>query len=180
MNPGTAYPIKKQDQSCIPIYNIEKELPQYISSRKMVMTKPDNAQYQIMRVMKYKNWNCVSIINLSDIKDGSSNKFFSKLVKFEAHINGYDFLNNDIHSIFSDNRKSELKNILKLHNKVPIIVAWGKNTKLINLATKCINQLDERKIKGVKCDENKYLYSYASPQIYDYKVKWLKEMFQII
>ncbi|WP_143758935.1 hypothetical protein [Clostridium diolis] len=79
-----------------------------------------------MRIMKFKNWRHVRVINLSDYREADSNRFYKKMKYLE---------NNDkscIHSVFSTKRRSELNKFFK-NKTITIIVAWGINDKLNEL-----------------------------------------------
>jgi hypothetical protein len=94
MNPGRAEPFNQ-----LGVPNVQAGTS-FIPSIPMVcLTHPDKAQYQIMRLMKLKNWKSVQVINLSDIKSPSSTNFYSMCKNFE---NLFD----DSHSI----RHSEYPN----------------------------------------------------------------------
>jgi hypothetical protein len=163
MNPGSAEPL---NQAKVPKVEIGSILP---FDPEVRLTQPDKAQYQIMRLMKLKNWKRVQIINLSDIKSAGSKKFYSK---FKYYENSYD----ESHSIFSSKRIPELTHTLNLSSKGPIIVAWGTSSDLIRLAGKAINNLPKDRIVGI----HNNLYYHASPQKMDDKIRWLISINQIL
>jgi len=43
--------------------------------KEIIPTKPDNAQYQIMRIMLLQKWEHVRVLNLSDLRNGNSGNF---------------------------------------------------------------------------------------------------------
>ncbi|MEN8255736.1 MAG: hypothetical protein ABFR33_09745, partial [Verrucomicrobiota bacterium] len=63
MNPGSSHP---KD-----IYHIDGEIeyPQSNGSmrKELVLTQPDNTQYQVMRVAVAKGWRHIRVLNLSDL-----------------------------------------------------------------------------------------------------------------
>ena len=82
-----------------------------------VKAESDSTQWQIMRLMKLKEWDQVNIINLSDLCTGSLKIFQSKLETADS-------LSFHHHSIFLDERQKELKKILDA-NKGPVILGLG-------------------------------------------------------
>ncbi len=71
MNPGSSKPLTKTNNLISP----QKIGDLQIS---LVPTKPDTTQYQLMRVMKYLNWQHIRVINLSDLRDAESGNFIEK------------------------------------------------------------------------------------------------------
>lgn len=160
MNPGLCSP--KKTTYTIPQINHGE------SSLNYTYAKTDNTQYQLMRFMNLKNWNKVLIINLSDIRAGNIEDFKRKLndakrVGFESH------------SIFSSQRKKELNQVLA-ECSGPIIVAWGTDARLKDLAEIALTALPQDRIKGVEHKDNKPLYYHASPTPLKGKLEWLKQM----
>ena len=51
----------------------------------MVFAKPDVTQYQVMRIMAEMGWDHVRIVNLSDIREPKSIKFFKRVKEFEIN-----------------------------------------------------------------------------------------------
>ncbi|WP_428911989.1 hypothetical protein [Niallia sp. Krafla_26] len=66
-----------------------------------ILSKTDNTQYQVMRLMQLKHWNKVLLLNLSDIRAGNLIEFKEKLL--EASRVGFN-----CHSIFSSSRLKKL------------------------------------------------------------------------
>ena len=82
MNPGSSKPKDIDEQKSNDFLD------------KFVVAHPDPTQYQIMKVMDNCNFNFAKIINLSDIRNSSSNSFYEMIKKNELkEIN---------HSIFND------------------------------------------------------------------------------
>ncbi|MCM3671003.1 DUF1643 domain-containing protein [Mesobacillus maritimus] len=163
MNPGLCSP--KKSTYLIP------QISHGESSLNYTYAKTDNTQYQIMRFMNLKNWNKVLVINLSDIRAGNLDEFKRKLndakrVGFEGH------------SIFSEQRKDELGQVLSNSN-CPIIVAWGTDSRFKNLAECALAALPQERIIGVE-HNNKPFYYHASPTPLKGKVEWLQHMNEII
>lgn len=165
MNPGSSKPILPQYTP--PTFTHDDTLPENILNNPLVITQPDNAQYQIMNVMNHKNWNHVRILNLSDIRDPKSDSFFNQVKNSRGLL----------HSIFSPPRLYELQLALS-PTVIPMFAAWGRDKSLIPLATQCLSTLPNNyKIKGVHNPGDDYrLYSYASPPPMKYKLKWLEQI----
>ncbi len=165
MNPGSS---KSLDTTNKPKrYNISniQNLQTYLS-----ITRPDNTQYQIMRLMLKQNWQYAIVLNLSDISDANSINFSKTLAKISIKDD------NEIHSILSNHREDELNNILHRYKSRYILAGWGnlKNQqKLMKLATK---RFENFKIIGIKSDKCEYCYSHPSPQKQELKLKWLKDI----
>ena len=72
MNPGSSRPL---DMSYIPkCYSVSDVLGGGWS-RELIPARPDNAQYQLMRLMLLKKWKHVRVLNLSDLRNGNSGNF---------------------------------------------------------------------------------------------------------
>ena len=95
MNPGSSRPLVEVNNRihARAIY----ELP--IS---LVPTKPDTTQYQVMRLMHFREWRHVRVLNLSDLRSPKSTEFIKLFQRLEAASNF------DSHSVFSDARTAEL------------------------------------------------------------------------
>ncbi|WP_394231257.1 hypothetical protein [Niallia oryzisoli] len=164
MNPGTSSPIRKE--AFVPTLNLE--LPSCIP---YIEAKPDPTQYQVMRLMKVKDWTRVSILNLSDLCAGNSEDF-KKLLQ-EAEDSGFHF-----HSIFSVEREKELQSQLSTANG-PILLAWGTNGILEPLANKALKKLPSERIKGLK-STNKPFYYHINPILKEKQIELLTKMNQTI
>lgn len=86
------------------------------------LAKPDNTQYQVMRLMDRLEFNHAAVLNLSDVRISKSREFYQKLSSYKS----------DIHSIFSSKRKAELMKYLS--GDVPIIKGWGLDKSLVPYA----------------------------------------------
>jgi hypothetical protein len=166
MNPGSSRPLLEDySEPCYDINGIEKN----IIANKMVLAKPDTTQYQIMRIMDYISWRNVRVLNLSDIREPKCNEFFKKVKDFERN---YD----NCHSVFYENRIEERKLAFKTKNYFsPIIVAWGCNRSLCNLANRAIVNIDKRRIVGILHNVDN-LYRHPLPTLYKAKKEWLEQL----
>lgn len=169
MNPGKCEP--KYSNYIIPELSL-RELCEVSMKEPTVLCKADNAQYQIMRIMDIKRWKHVRILNLSDIRLPNGDEFKSLLKNLLL------IYHSNVHSIFSECRTNERKNLFISEIGAPIILAWGTDPILISLAKQCINSIPVDKVRGVKHNDN--LYNYPSPPPKAGKVKWLYEISNIV
>ena len=139
-------------------------------SKELVSTRPDNAQYQIMRVMLDQDWKHVRVLNLSDLRDGSSGGFHKKFLRASTLYNYHP------HSIFNQKRRKELLSSLAMKSKKIIIVAWGSLNILNGLAKEALEALDGNKIIGINNNGDKASFRHANPYKKDLKLKWLQDI----
>ncbi len=159
VNPGLSTP--KQSSYQIRQANAG-EIPLYYTP-----AKTDNTQYQVMRLMRLKSWNNVLLLNLSDIRAGNLTEFKQKL--HDANEVGFES-----HSIFSSSRVEELKQVTEKCNG-PVILAWGTDTGVKNLAELALQVLPHEKIVGWEFNKQPYYY-HASPLPKKGKIRWLENM----
>lgn len=171
MNPGSGKPKESYNQTII---DIKKMKTNEIDKIKLVETDPDNTQYQVMRIMREKKWKYVRVINLSDYRNPSSEKFYN-IIK-EAIVYDKKF----IHSIFSEDRIKELDNIFNSDKDFKVIVAWGVDTrleKLIGLALGNKN-LDKRvgNNKATYKKKKKFYYYHPLQRGKSKQIQWLESI----
>lgn len=161
MNPGSCHPLDSEYE--IRKYNNWEEL-----DVNMVRCQADQAQYQIMKLMDNKLWDCVRVINLSDIVMGNSKKFmdFIRTIPYDSH------------SLFSNNRKEDRKKIMKHDAK--IIASWGQNKRLEYLAELCKSNINSEELLGIPSDKKKLLYKYIKPMLVKHQVELLEELNAIL
>ena len=164
MNPGSSRPLTEVNNR-IHVDAIH-ELP--IS---LVPTKPDTTQYQVMRLMHYCGWRHVRVLNLSDLRCSKSGEFFKQFKGLE------DDLSFDAHSVFSDQRKSELALKLTKHKAVPVIRAWGVSEALDPLIERCTSKLASAMIvRGLMKDGTTNKYLHPLPSLQRQKLLWVDQM----
>ena len=115
MNPGSSEPIEEVNEQIPEPENIRTHC-------RLVPTRPDNTQCQIMQIMTCMHYNHVRVLNLSDIREPNSAKFF-KIIRREGTIQ-----RNSIqapHSIFSQCRAEELRCRMNPRSRI-VIAGWGK------------------------------------------------------
>lgn len=162
MNPGSSSPLDKNYQP--ENYSFDNFLK--LKNFTLIPTNPDNAQYQIMRLMELNNWNFVRILNLSDLRNGNSSNF-KKEFKKALYVD-----TSSPHCITHPKRKQELKNAL-LSKTNKLIAAWGEVKELENSAKEILSLNIE--IIGIP-RENPIYFQYASPYYKEPKIKWLVEI----
>lgn len=158
MNPGSSKPL---DNKYKPIIYTTDEILSIEWEKEIIPTKPDPAQYQIMRLMLLKNWKHVRILNLSDLRNGNSGKFSVE------YINALKLDDTCPHSLTHNKRLIELK---KYCSESPItIAAWGSNKVLRDAAITFLNEI--KPISGIALC--KPWYKYPSPPLKEKKLDWL-------
>jgi len=171
MNPGSSKPADKSD---IPK---EFQLSDIFASgwtKEIVETKPDNAQYQIMRLMDFKNWHYVRVLNLSDLRNGNSGKFYDDFVR-ASKIDA-----SNPHSIFHPKRKKELGKCLNVKPGSPIILGWGNESFLCPLTETALQSLTGYSVIGISKNDNPLYFSYPSPYLKVQKLHWLDNILKLL
>ena len=164
MNPGSSKPLAE-------VNNIISEGRISQLQISLVPTKPDTTQYQVMRVMHYRGWEHVRVLNISDLRDSKSGKFAERYIDIE---NRTGFV---AHSLFSDERADEMARKLIKRSETPIVCAWGVNPDLDPLIERCLAKVSGMSnLTGLlKLDiGNKYFH--PLPTLQTQKVKWVDDM----
>ncbi|WP_157453688.1 hypothetical protein [Clostridium sartagoforme] len=145
MNPGGSEPINKQINSLT-----KDNLVKWLLKDNLVDAIPDETQDQIMRIMWNTGAQHSRIINISDIREGSSKKFYPLIKGIE-----------DIHSIFSNERTNELDNVFgNFDSDTFIFKAWGVNENLSfrSLVGQCLKKLSkEANVIGLEKNNDEFL-----------------------
>lgn len=163
-NPGGSKPL-----SSVPDLADHRQLTW--GRKKLVLTKPDVTQYQIMRVMYFCRWNYVRVLNLSDLREASSVSFM-KQYRFLEHEHEYME-----HSIFSTARKAELSRHLQRSAGAPIISAWGTSPQLAPLIRRCARRIRKHgDIIGLPHHEGDDRYLHPLPHLQIDKRAWVDLM----
>jgi len=177
MNPGSSAPQPTQQEvyGGPPEYKLDGTLPQLILGTPMVSARPDNTQFMVMNVMHYVGIHHVRVINLSDIREPKSKEFVEKITKF------YTGYKHHVHSIFDPLRNEELRHALGAKKSVPVIAAWGKNKKYLDLIRLC-----KTGIRGVPCRglfddaDAKELCRHPLPPVWEKQMEWLSDMVDLL
>lgn len=140
MNPGGCKPANKIEHIAI-----SPETSVYIPA------SDDPAQRKVMQIMDNANFNKVRILNLFDCKEPDSNK----AAQMASENYGFPI------SIFSHERRDELNKLTK--DDAPYIVAYTV-TGLVEYKKLALKFLADKKVYGVKKDNNDLSYYYLSPR----------------
>jgi hypothetical protein len=155
MNPGSSEPL-------------DCDVKVTVFSKECVLTKPDNTQSQVMKVMMANDYRTALVINLSDVREPKSSQFSRKL-------NGLSFGSiGEKHSIFSNQRNKELQSIIDKCGSCPIIFASGVNYKLRFLTNKATSKFDENRIIGNQNTKN--LFYHPLPRSKQKQEEWVSKI----
>jgi len=164
MNPGSSKPLTEVNNR-IRARAIHK-LP--IS---LVPTKPDTTQYQVMRLMHFRGWRHVRVLNLSDLRSPKSAEFIKLFQRLE------DESNFDSHSLFSDARTDELSLKLPTSRKTPLVLAWGLSDKLNPLIDRCMSRLPRMStLMGLLEPDTTSKYRHPLPSLQKEQRRWVDMM----
>jgi hypothetical protein len=161
MNPGSSKP---ENCAYIPKKYTARQIASGQLEKDIIPARPDNAQYQIMRLMLLQGWKHVRILNLSDLRNGNSRQFsieFQKASSLDA---------TNLHSLTNKQRQRELLDYCS--QSKTLIAAWGANKVLKEAATEFLNQF--KQVEGIQL-LNPW-YRYPSPRYKNQKLDWLKMM----
>ena len=166
MNPGSSHP---KD-----IYHIDQEVeyPQNLADfrKELVLTQPDNTQYQIMRIAVEMGWHHIRVLNLSDLRDPKSGSFLQRVESLSEIIGGH------MHSIFCNERAAECKHALARASGGPIMLGWGQDTGLLPMVEVCMQKIAAEDFCTVSSDVHPLLNAHPSPMLQKKKEEWLDRM----
>jgi len=170
MNPGSSRPIEDGDTDSL----LTMPLPAGFQ-KPLVLTQPDNTQYQIMRIMVSKHWKHVRVLNISDLRDPKSPSFIARTQKLAALPGGPKASGGAgaAHSLFSKVRKDEREQMLRRKPGAPFILGWGQDAGLIPLAKQCLSCIEGEKIIAVPAGNDPALTAHPSPMLQKKKEEWL-------
>lgn len=166
MNPGSSRPLEGGWESEVRSYPEEN-----VKEKVLVLTQPDNTQYQVMRVAVACGWSHVRVLNLSDLRDPKSGSFLERVHSLRDSSGG------GFHSLFSVERSRECSVGLRRRLK-PILVGWGQDVGLVPLAEQCMDRLDGAPVVGVDSPVHPLLNAHPSPMLQRMKVAWLERMIE--
>jgi hypothetical protein len=167
MNPGSSHPQNKDYQEAV--FSIG-EIESSSWKKELIPTKPDIAQYQIMRVVLIQGWDHVRVLNLSDLRNGNSRSFQRDFLRVTELCSYHP------HSIFNEKRKRELIRSVMMKEGGVIIAAWGTLQILNSTAVDAIAGLKNKPLVGVKINGCSTSFRFASPYRKDHKLQWLQEI----
>jgi hypothetical protein len=166
MNPGSSHP---RD-----IYHMDDEITYPQTARRarkeLVLTQPDNTQYQLMRVAVARGWRHIRVLNLSDLRDPKSGSFLQKVEALGEIMGGHT------HSMFCRERSAEYRQALLRRDSAPILLGWGQDTGLIPLAEQCLKRLEGEPVRTVSSEVHPLLNAHPSPMLQSKKLLWLENM----
>jgi hypothetical protein len=131
---------------------------------------PDSTQFQIMQIMQNCGFEYARILNLSDLREGNSKKFYSRIVEIKEKVIA--------HSIFDDRRTNEFDELFV--RNVPLIFGWGVNGNLKELAEVAIEKIGNTDPIGLKKEGVKYGYYHPLPQIHIKQKEWVEKITKMI
>ncbi|MBF0136947.1 MAG: hypothetical protein H7833_08040 [Magnetococcus sp. DMHC-1] len=163
MNPGSSHPI---DRGYAP--PLVTQDGQSVADYRLTPTRPDNTQYQILRILAARGWHHARILNLSDLREPKSPLFLQQVARLEreGQVGGR-------HSIFCPERQAELLPLLGQPGAAPVLVGWGRHAGLIPLAEQCLDRLRNHFLVGVPVAGESRLYAHPSPMLQRMKDAWL-------
>ncbi len=166
MNPGSSRPL-------VGVNNRIRAKKMNILPISLVPTMPDKTQYQVMRVMHFREWKHVRVLNLSDLRSSKSPEFIKSFQRLERE-HGFES-----HSIFSAERKDELRSKLRRRNNAPLVLAWGISDKLTPLIERCMASLPKiGKVFGLMEPGSTNKYRHPLPSLQKDKQRWIKQILQ--
>lgn len=167
MNPGSSQPLVEVDYriNATEISNLKISL---------VPTKPDTTQYQVMRVMQRFSLQHVRVLNLSDLRCTKSPLFMQQFKRLEAE-QGFE-----AHSLFSSQRRRELKQQMLKYDDIPVVRAWGVSPHLEPLIQRCENSLQPmKKVSGLLKEGTTNKYLHPLPSLQKQQQEWVERMVQV-
>ncbi|MBF0453926.1 MAG: DUF1643 domain-containing protein [Magnetococcales bacterium] len=170
MNPGSSRPLNPDYRP--PTVDRWHQVP---DSREWVLTRPDNTQYQIMRLMAALGLEHGRVLNLSDLREPKSPVLFKKMADLEGVPHG------EGHSVFSSPRGQELKNLLEYQSaNKSVLVGWGRDRALLPLARLALDRFSGWTLYGQPVNGEGTLYSHPSPMLQRMKEAWLDQVLKQI
>jgi len=167
MNPGSSRPLFSQDDGPV----VEARYPDLVGHMSLVPTRPDNTQYQIMRIMQVTGWTHVRVLNLSDIREPKSPLLFQSMRQLHG------ILSEPVHSIFSDARLAEYHALFG-DRRSPVIAGWGRHPDLEPLARLFFARIPDVRLLGVAVPGSPLRYGHPSPHVHQQKLAWLQTVLE--
>jgi hypothetical protein len=168
MNPGSSKPLRGEPEQLK-----RGQLPSI--RKKLVSTRPDTTQYQIMRVMHSCGWDYVRVLNLSDLREPKSANFARQYRSLESDQQYRQ------HSIFCDGRTRELTRALRRKPNAPIICAWGISPQLDPLIGQCTHAIRQHgAVVGLQKGDCSHRYFHPLPALQGDKRAWVTDMVALL
>lgn len=164
MNPGSSRPkVEGHVDEVIEFPGAGKSM-----RKPLVLTQPDNTQYQVMRVAVSKGWKHIRVLNLSDLRDPKSGSFLQKVDGLSGIMGGH------VHSMFCDERSEECTFSLRRKTPTPILLGWGQDPGLLPLVEQCLKKIEGEPIATVPSAVHPLLNAHPSPMLQKKKIQWLE------
>jgi hypothetical protein len=168
MNPGSSKPLAGDPEQLN-----AGQLPPV--RKRLVSARPDTTQYQIMRVMLHCDWDCVRVLNLSDLRESKSVRFAEQYRRLEADQQYRQ------HSIFCDARARELIQALRRRPLAPLICAWGISLRLDPLIGQCTRAIRQHgALVGLQKTDCSDHYFHPLPALQDDKRAWVADIVALL
>lgn len=161
MNPGSSEPMVEVDTLAL-------------RQAAMVATKPDTTQYQLMRLMGVLGWHWVKVLNLSDLRERSSEVFYQRFKEFE------NLEEHEGHSIFSTTREADLAAGLCRKSGAPVVLAWGVNPALRGLAQSALQALNRTVVLGLLHGNGEWAYRHPLPRTSAAQRQWRHDALELL
>ncbi|MBF0368662.1 MAG: DUF1643 domain-containing protein [Magnetococcales bacterium] len=162
MNPGSSRPLDRDYQP-----RRVRSPSQIGVEMELTPTRPDNTQYQVMRLMAAKGYQHARVLNLSDLREPKS-PILIRTVSQLSQVRG-----GGAHTLFSVSRKKEREELLGAPGQTPVLVGWGRDKGLLPLVEPCLAALKGFTTVGVAVAGDDRLYAHPSPMLQRLKEGWL-------
>lgn len=129
MNPGGSCPLNVTE-------------PTSLEAALLVPTKPDDTQYQLMRLMEAFGWEHLRVLNLSDVRESDSARLTVHLTRFTTD---HEY---NSHSVFSATRQDRLAALMTRKPNSPVFLAWGVSPKIKALAEQALSRLKTHEVSA--------------------------------
>ncbi|VGO20297.1 DUF1643 domain-containing protein [Pontiella sulfatireligans] len=170
MNPGSSHP---KDAAHVDEV-IEYPTDGTSMRKELVLTQPDNTQYQVMRVAVSTGWKHIRVLNLSDLRDPKSGSFLQKVDALTGVMGGH------VHSMFCAERATECAHARKRRSPAPILLGWGQDLGLLPLVEQCLQRIEGEPTCTVPSEVHPLLNAHPSPMLQKKKLQWLETMAQAL
>jgi hypothetical protein len=168
MNPGSSHPRDRHHVDRVIDYGAHAGT----ARKELVLTQPDNTQYQLMRIAVQKGWRHIRVLNLSDLRDPKSAGFLKKAETLTGVMGGHT------HSIFCRERAEECRRSLERKGDAPVLLGWGQDPGLLSLADQCLTRLTGECVCRVPSEVHPLLNAHPSPMLQAKKLLWLERIME--
>lgn len=133
----------------------------------LLPASPDNTMFQLMRLMERMDWNCIRIINLTDLRSEKFEEFLEQYLFMRVH---YD----NRHDLFSIDRYGELLDYME--GVEMVIAGWGTKSAVKVAAENAFTILDElADVRGLPHKTHPMFY-HPFPWLKSKCIDWLEGM----